>query len=113
MQNRGLENLKSSSGRSRRLLEQLGRVWIILKASGAVLEASWGRLEGVLRGQEVVFGKSWAILDASEAILGRLGASNGGQHEAFHLSCRFWGDFDWILNPMLIGKSVKLVPKTI
>ena len=79
MQNRGLENLKSSSGRSRRLLEQLGRIMIILKASGAVLEVSWVRLECVLRGQEVVFGASWIILDAREAILGRLGGSNGGR----------------------------------
>ena len=113
MQNRGLENLKSSSGRSRRLLEQLGRVWIILKLSGAVLEASWGRLECVLRGQEVVFGASWVILDASEAIPGSLGASNGKQHEALHLSCRFLNDFEWISRPTIIEKSMKFGPKVI
>ena len=80
---------------------------------GSVLEPSWGRLECVLMGQEVVFGASWVILDASEAILGRLGASNGGQDEAFHLPCPSSIDFEWISRPTIIEKSMKFGPQVL
>ena len=74
---------------------------------------SWGRLEGVLRGQELVFEASRVILDASEAILGRLGVSNERQNEALHLSCRFLIDFEWISRPMIIERTMKFAPKII
>ena len=85
--------------KSRGLLGGLWSSWAELEVSRV---PSWGRLECVLRGQEVVFGASWVILDASEAIPGSLGASHGKQHEALHLSCRFLNDFEWIPRPTII-----------
>ena len=75
---RGLEGPKSRSGRS---FEQLGTVWTILRASGIILEASWGRLGSFL-------GPSWGArrpslgrlackLEVFESILGYLRASDG------------------------------------
>ena len=63
-----------------RSFKHLGTVWTILRASGVVLQASWGRLGSFL-------GPSWAarrpslgrlggMLEAFEAILGRLDASD-------------------------------------
>ena len=56
---RGLEGPKSRSGRS---FEQLGTVWTILRASGVILEASWGRLGNFL-------GPSWGAMRPSLGVL--------------------------------------------
>ena len=75
---RGLEGPKSRSGRS---FEQLGTVWTILRASGVILEASWGRLGSFLGpswgARRPSLGRLGDMLEASQAILGRLGASDG------------------------------------
>ena len=75
---RGLEDPKSRSGRS---FKQLGTVWTILRASGILLEASWGRLGSFLGpswgARRPSLGRLGGMLEAFEAILGRLGASDG------------------------------------
>ena len=107
VENRRLEAAKSRSGESKIELWKVSAAFGAAGQSldypegiggrlGNVLGPSCGRLEGVWSGQEDVFGASWVILDGSEASLGRLGASNGGQYEAFHLSYRFLIDFEWI-----------------
>ena len=75
---RGLEDPKSRSGRS---FEQLGTAWTILRASGILLEASWGRLGSFLGpswgARRPSLGRLGGMLEAFEAILGRLGVSDG------------------------------------
>ena len=75
---RGLEGPKSRSGRS---FEQLGTVWTILRASGVILEASWGRLGSFLGpswgARKLSLGRLEGMLEAFEVILGRLGVSDG------------------------------------
>ena len=96
LQNRGPEVPKSRSGGSKievlgrhgGFLGRLGRLGASREAPGGPQAASWGGLGAVLgpswgglEGQEAVFGASLgrlgAILEPSEAILRRLGASNG------------------------------------
>ena len=59
----------------------MGKIWTILKASGIVLEASRGRLGSVLgpsrETRKPSLGRFEDILKTCEAILKRLGASNG------------------------------------
>ena len=121
VENRRLEDAKSRSGESKIELWKVSAAFGAAGQSldypegvggrlGSVLGPSWGRLECVLRGLEVVLGTSWVISDASEAIPGRLG---GRQHEAWHLSCRFFNDFQWISRPTIIEKSMKFAPKVI
>ena len=91
---RGLEGPKSRSGRS---FEQLGTVWTILRASGVILEACWGRLGSFL-------GPSWGArrpslgrlacnLEAFESILGCLRASDRSNMKHSVSDVVFWKDF--------------------
>ena len=90
VQNRSLEGSKSRSGWS---FEQLGTVWTILRASEAVLEAFWNCLGGVLDAswgaRRPSLGRLGDISEAPQAILGRLGASNGDKirHSILHVVC--------------------------
>ena len=71
--------------------EQLGTVWIILRASGVVLEPSCGRLGNFLGpsmgARRVSLGRLGDMLEAFDAILGCLGSSNGRKmkHSTLHV----------------------------
>ena len=111
MQDRGLEGPKSRSGG---LLDGLWsswaqfepsrghlgpswkRLWLVLGLSWG---ASWGarsRLPGVLGARRSSLGHLKDSLEASEAILGRLGASDEGKMKHSILHDVFLIDFDWI-----------------
>ena len=87
---RGLEGPKPRSGRS---FEQLGTVWTILRASGVVLEASWGRLGSILGSQEAIFGASWGQVGGIWVHPRMSTRFWWTQHEAFRLGCRFLKGF--------------------
>ena len=86
-QNRGLEGFLAVLGVAGRSWDQPEGVVVRL------LEASWSRPGGALgaswRAWRLSLGRLGVVLEAPEAIRGRLGASNGGRtkHSILHVVC--------------------------